>query len=180
MGKNKLALGIVFAILILGIGYYVSTSFMGAKEMEVKEPIEKNEKKDGKESVTTVADVMEDDEKIESQVEKEFPLGMTEAEIQKAIHSMSHSKVYAEQKWTHLEPTQERIDRLLDVLDRNHLDLNHRDLYISILERWKVGDFSKAVSDHNKIWNLQGGTVGKATRLLREEEEAEYRKENFE
>ncbi|MFV8828220.1 DUF6241 domain-containing protein [Alkalihalobacterium sp. APHAB7] len=42
------------------------------------------------------------------------------------------------------------------------------------------GDFSQAVYDHNVIWEIQGGTVGKATRLLTEEEEREYIQMYFE
>ncbi|MEY2196187.1 DUF6241 domain-containing protein [Neobacillus sp. BF23-41] len=71
------------------------------------------------------------------------------------------------------------MDQLLDAVKRDQNGLDHSDLYIGILEKWQVGDFSKAVSDHNKIWELQGGSVGEATRLLTKEEEAEYRKERF-
>jgi hypothetical protein len=41
------------------------------------------------------------------------------------------------------------------------------------LHSWKENNFSSAVSDYNRIWKLQGGTVGKATGLLTPEEEAE-------
>ncbi len=92
---------------------------------------------------------------------------------------MSHAKVLATEKWSHLEPTQERIDRLLDVVERNQNILDHSDLYIRILERWQASNFSNAVTDHNSIWDLQGETIGEATRLLTKEEEAEYIKKHF-
>jgi hypothetical protein len=44
MGKYRSAIVIVFATLVLGIGYYVSTSLIGSKE-EV-EHNDKNEKKE--------------------------------------------------------------------------------------------------------------------------------------
>ncbi len=72
--------------------------------------------------------------------------------------------------------TQEKVDRLLTVVKMN--DYKYKDLYISILERWSKGDFSNAVDDHNKIWELQGGddttNSGRATRLLSPEEEEQY------
>jgi hypothetical protein len=36
---------------------------------------------------------------------------------------------------------------------------------IEILERWKTGDFSKCVEDHNYVWGLLDGTVGEAACL---------------
>ncbi|MFP5110077.1 DUF6241 domain-containing protein [Neobacillus sp. C211] len=177
MGKYRSSIVIVIATIVLGIGYYVSTSLVGSKEA-VKH-VEKNEEKEVIETWTPTDEASEADEVIETQVETEFPEGITEAEVQDAIHSMSHSKVYASEKWSDLEPTQERIDQLLDAVKRDQNGLDHSDLYIGILEKWHVGDFSEAVSDHNKIWELQGGSVGEATRLLTKEEEAEYRKERF-
>ncbi|WP_227521592.1 DUF6241 domain-containing protein [Bacillus alkalisoli] len=40
-------------------------------------------------------------------------------------------------------------------------------------------DFSHAVQDHNAIWSLQNGTVGKATRLLTEREQLRYARKHF-
>lgn len=174
MGNYRSAIVVVIAILVLGIGYFVSTSLIGSQKMI--EPIDNNEEMDVIERWTASDVVMEEDQEIDSQVENEFPVEITKADVQNAIHSMSHSKVYATEKWRYLEPTQARIDRLVDVVkrDKNIFDLS--DLYRSILKKWQVGDFSNAVSDHNSIWDLQGGTVGEATRLLTEEVEAEYRK----
>ena len=182
--KNKSTILIVIAAIVLGFGIYGSTSFIGSKE--VKGPTEKEEKEVVTEPVTTAAEGVGEEENGESEVETasavktEFPLEMAEEEIQNTIHAMSHSKVYAVEKWTHLEPNQERIDRLLDVIESNQDGLNESDLYMEILKRWQAGDFSQAVSDHNEIWKLQGGTIGEATRLLSKEEEGEYRKTNFE
>ncbi|MEY2196188.1 hypothetical protein AB7942_26150 [Neobacillus sp. BF23-41] len=104
MGKYRSAIVIVIATLVLGIGYYVSTSLLGSKEA-VKH-VEKNEEKEAIETWIPTDEASEADEVIETQVETEFPEGMTEDEVQDAIHSMSHSKVYASEKWSDLEPTQ--------------------------------------------------------------------------
>lgn len=177
--KNKSIIIIVVAALVLVMGYYVSTSLIGSKEIKQGEKVED---KDGTDSVTTTAEAVDDQGQMETgtKVERELPLDISEEKIQNSIHAMSHAKVYAKQKWSHLEPTQERIDRLLVILEQNKDELDFDDLYISILKNWQAGDYSDAVSDHNEIWKLQDGTVGKATRLLSEKEQAEYRKKHFE
>ncbi|EAZ85795.1 DUF6241 domain-containing protein [Lysinibacillus fusiformis] len=94
---------------------------------------------------------------------------------------MSHQKVEASVKWGHTEITQEKVDRLLAVCKMN--DYKYKELYISILERWSKGDFSHAVEDHNAIWEMQGGeesrNAGRATHLLRPEEERAYIEHNL-
>lgn len=177
--RNRIVIILSIATLVLGIGYYVSTILAGSEEG--KEPIEQKEVNDVIETWTSNDEVVEEVEevKVESQVEKEFPLDMTEADVQNSIHRMSHAKVLAAEKWSHLEPTQERIDRLLDVVKRNQNILDHSALYIRILERWQANDFSNTVTDHNSIWDLQGGTIGEATRLLTEDEQAAYKEKHF-
>lgn len=73
-------------------------------------------------------------------------------------------------KWGSIEPTQGRIARLLEVVQENRDVYENSGLYLSILERWQENVFSNVVENHNKIRNLQNGTIGKATRLLTEEE----------
>ncbi len=105
-----------------------------------------------------------------------YPDNLIEHKVNEAIHSMSHQKVEASVKWGHTQLTQEKVDRLLAVCKMN--DYKYNELYIPILERWSKGDFSHAIDDHNKIWELQGGedsrNAGRATRLLTPEEEKAY------
>ncbi|WP_280771990.1 DUF6241 domain-containing protein [Salipaludibacillus daqingensis] len=76
--------------------------------------------------------------------------------------------------------TDERIERLIEVIkDNSENDFNHSNLYLTILERWKQGDFSKVDEDHNDIWRLQGGTIGKATGILSNQEEQEFINTHF-
>nr|WP_241680103.1 DUF6241 domain-containing protein [Metabacillus mangrovi] len=95
-------------------------------------------------------------------------------EFCKTIHLMSHQKVASDLKWGAIKMTPERIEILQNLLDEKEAELKHASVYKEILDRWEKGDFSKAVEDHNQIWSLQNGTVGKATRLLTEQEEREY------
>ncbi|MBU9713062.1 DUF6241 domain-containing protein [Evansella tamaricis] len=112
------------------------------------------------------------------EVVEEFPLDLPEHAVQNYLHYMSHQKVYAEQKWGHMQITPERVERLLEVVNAN--SFKHEAVYKDILNRWSNGDFSKAVEDHNAIWDLQNGTIGKATRLMTEEEERAYIERHFE
>ena len=97
---------------------------------------------------------------------------LTDTDYQEYIHGMSHQKVQAEQKWGFYHINSERIDWLLDGL--NNTELSHSNVYRQILEKWANGDFQTADNDHNAIWELQGGTIGRATGVLSSEEEKKY------
>lgn len=117
-------------------------------------------------------------------LEEKYPDDLHSDEMLNAIHYMSHQKVEAEVKWGHEQITQAKIDRLLEIAKNDVITYVNQDLYIDILERWSVGDFSNAVEDHNAIWELQGGkestNSGKATRLLTAAEEEAYIQHNLE
>ena len=97
---------------------------------------------------------------------------LTEEEILNFMHGMSHQKVIAEEKWIYYEMTNERIQFLLHVVKNGNYE--NSDDYLDILNRWAKEDFSDADKDHNRIWDLQGGTVGKATGVMSPKEEQEY------
>lgn len=100
-----------------------------------------------------------------------------EEDFMEAIHFMTHQKVSAGTKWGALEITEERIDDMISVLDEE--DFSREDFYRETLLAWKEGDFSNAVDVHNRIWEIQGGTIGRASRLLTEEEESKYVEAKF-
>ncbi|WP_051189047.1 DUF6241 domain-containing protein [Halalkalibacillus halophilus] len=93
--------------------------------------------------------------------------------FQEYIHGMSHQKIHADEKWGFYLITDRRIEWLLNGLDQVDVGENEEE-YRDILERWKAGDFSQADVDHNIIWNMQGGTIGKATGVMTKEEEQAY------
>lgn len=97
---------------------------------------------------------------------------LSESDVQHYIHGMSHQKVKAKEKWTHYRMTEERIQFLLHIVENS--DFEHKELYLDILKRWEAKDFSQVDEDHNAIWQLQGGTVGRATGILTKEEEEQY------
>lgn len=100
-----------------------------------------------------------------------------EEDFMSALHYMTHQKVTATTKWGSLEITDERINELVKVLDEKEFE--HEIYYRETLKDWKAGDFSNSVDVHNRIWNAQGGTLGRALGLMTADEEAVYKKENF-
>ncbi|WP_226669451.1 DUF6241 domain-containing protein [Metabacillus litoralis] len=97
---------------------------------------------------------------------------LSEEDILNYMHGMSHQKVIAEEKWLHYEMTSERIQYLIGVIESG--DYKNKDKYLTILNKWKDGNFSEADKDHNVIWSLQGGTVGEATGVMSAEQEESY------
>lgn len=89
------------------------------------------------------------------------------AEIKKDMHHMTHEVIIADQKWGRKPLTEENINMLileLELLEPEEVrDQSIKNKLIEILYKWKDGDLSTADEDHNYIWKLQGGTIGKAT-----------------
>ncbi|HZH58749.1 MAG TPA: DUF6241 domain-containing protein [Metabacillus sp.] len=97
---------------------------------------------------------------------------LSEEDILNYMHGMSHQKVIADEKWLHYEMTNERILFLITVIENGQYE--HEEVVLDILNRWKEGDFSQADKDHNAIWSIQGGTIGKATGVMSAEQEQQY------
>lgn len=133
----------------------------------------------------TEAVVLEDENQTQeesvSETEKEEveeKVITTESEFMEVFHHMTHQKVEASPKWGAVQITEQRIDQMLAVLETNELE--HEEFYHKTLSAWKKGDFSNAIHTHNEIWNMQNGTIGKATDLLSKAEEEKYIETHFE
>ncbi|WP_079477577.1 DUF6241 domain-containing protein [Halobacillus salinus] len=173
--KNKIASIIVATLLVisLGGGVWIYTSY--AQEAPTLEP--------GQELTVEVDEASSTDEHVEVEeertqsVEQEFPMDMGEGEVRTALHLMSHQKVKAKKKWGALPLTEERVDRLITVVQSG--DYNNGNQYLDILNAWKNKDFSQADKHHNTIWRMQNGTVGKATGVLNKAQEVAFVEEKF-
>ncbi|MBN8207880.1 hypothetical protein JI666_03860 [Bacillus sp. NTK071] len=101
----------------------------------------------------------------------------SENEFQDYIHGMTHQKVVAKQKWGIYQISDERIDSMLGVLEKikgTPDEYEHFDFYLETLNQWDEDNYQNAVEVHNHIWRLNGGTIGKAKRLMTNEEEQKY------
>lgn len=162
MKKKILIIG--GAIIFVSVLSYNSFSEMNKGSVSIKETTVENVEDGGT--------IIEIEEKEAIPVEQEYQMDMSEYSVQDAIHGMSHQKIEAEKKWGFVPLTAERVERLIKVVETNPYE--HDTLYLSILNRWKNNDFSQVDSDHNAIWDLQNGNVGRATGILSAEEEKEF------
>lgn len=130
----------------------------------------------GKDIVETIIEI---EETREQPIEEELPKDLPEDSVQQVIHNMSHQKVIADEKWGFLPLTAERVERLKYIIELDKRSYQHADVYLDILNRWENKDFSQVDNDHNAIWSLQSGTIGKAKGILSIEEEKAFIKKHF-
>ncbi|MCA0984081.1 DUF6241 domain-containing protein [Halobacillus yeomjeoni] len=173
---------IVFSLLGLlivggGVMWYAQGELMPSNGNEV----ETAKNSHGAQGAVSGAVTEEDLETFEE--EGKNPFGETipadklsEDNVKDYIHGMSHQKVKAKKKWYFYEMHPERITWLLESLDQ--VELKHEDVYKRILKKWQAGNFDTVDDDHNAIWNLNNGTVGKATGILSPEEEKKFVEKN--
>lgn len=103
----------------------------------------------------------------------------TDDYIQDQIHHMTHQKVEAAQKWHSIFMTPEAVEELSAFIDENEDRLIHYKTYREILDRWVAGDFSQVDEDHNIVWRMQDGTIGRATGILSPQEELRFIEGHF-
>lgn len=98
-------------------------------------------------------------------IESTNPVGIwNDEEVQNVLHRMSHEKVIADEKWgERIEMSEENIKKMSWIIEENKDRLIRYETYREIIDKWMEGNFKSADDDHNTIWNIQGGTVGKAT-----------------
>ncbi|WP_163530945.1 DUF6241 domain-containing protein [Halobacillus ihumii] len=136
-----------------------------------------------KEQKQTMKEVNEPTEQKEIKAVEDEKKLLDEFAFQDELHAMTHQKVEAEKKWGDEQITPKKIDEMLGILmavkQSDNMEYKHFDFYWEALNKWDKGNFDNAVIVHNRIWNLQNGTIGKATGFLSHEEEEEYIAENF-
>jgi predicted RND superfamily exporter protein len=100
-----------------------------------------------------------------------------QSEIMAVMHQMTHQKIQANEKWGAIPMIQENIDQVYEIIEAN--DFQEKDILLPIISRWKDGNFNRVDKDHNAIWKLQGGSIGKAYGIMSEEEERWFVIKNF-
>jgi hypothetical protein len=80
------------------------------------------------------------------------------------MHELANSLIIAEDNRVGKERymTKENINEALTYAKTMQESAELESL-ISILDNWKKGNFSKIVTDHNVVWAILDGTVGRAT-----------------
>lgn len=160
---------LVSLAILAGAGYWAYKSLTTSDEQQISNAAEEAE------------DKLQQGEDTEAPKANELveTVGLSEGEFQIHLHQMTHQKIQATEKRGAIEMTPERIDEMLKILRANEGAYKEYEFYEQSLSAWEEGNFSNAVNVHNTIWEWHNGTVGRATGLLSEEQEAEYVENNF-
>lgn len=102
----------------------------------------------------------------------------TEEDVLEILHNMTHQKVRSEEKWGFVHINEVNLLALKEVLQKNPAFNQNIDM-LSIVNDWINNDFSNIVAEHNSIWKMRNGSVGKAYGILSTSEEAALVKEQF-
>lgn len=105
-------------------------------------------------------------------------LNWNQEEVVSTMHKMIHQKVDADDKWGAVQMTNDRLDVLISLVKDSKFP--NRGKLLAMLSTWRSGDFSYAWKDHNALWEMQGGTVGRAKGNATEEEEKQFIEDHFE
>ncbi|SES75886.1 hypothetical protein SAMN05421676_101378 [Salinibacillus kushneri] len=176
MKKAWIIIGIIFLFIggaFIGVYYGLTTTADGSEsaDNQAQEKIEE-EREDIKGTITEKDLQTFAEQSLNPFGTEEKKTELRDVHFQEFIHGMSHQKVKASKKWGFYELHPKRVEWLLSALDQ--VEVTHEAVYRDILVKWSERDFTEVDQDHNAIWELQNGTVGKATGILSAEEEQAY------
>ena len=102
----------------------------------------------------------------------------SEGDVFEILHNMTHQKVRSEEKWGFVHINEVNLLAVKEVLKENPSFNQNIDM-LSIVTDWLNNDFSNIVAEHNSIWKMKDGSVGKAYGILSPSEEAALVKQQF-
>lgn len=102
----------------------------------------------------------------------------SEEDVLEILHNMTHQKVRSEEKWGFVHINEVNLLAVKEVLQENPTFNQTIDM-LSIVTDWLNNDFSNIVAEHNSIWKMKNGSVGKAYGILSPSEEEALVKEQF-
>ncbi|MGD6901568.1 DUF6241 domain-containing protein [Bacillus infantis] len=108
-----------------------------------------------------------------------FPADQSSAEkeVMDTMHFMTHQKVIAEKKAGAVEMSKENVEKLFSILQSS--DFERKERLLEIAAKWRGEEFTGIIEDHNYFWELEGGQVGKAYRVLKPSDEEKFIENNF-
>lgn len=109
-------------------------------------------------SKVSIEEVKEKTVQNESQVKTQA----TEKDTLTRIHYMANSLIIAEDGhiWGKEKITKDKLESL--IIEVSNSNFNYKVDLLAILNKWKNNDFSTVVDDHNFVWKLLDGTIGRA------------------
>jgi hypothetical protein len=118
------------------------------------------------------------DEINQAKIALDIDQSPSEKDIADILHNMTHQKVRSEDKWGFVQITEVNLLALKEVLQENPAFNQNIDM-LTIVTGWLNNHFGNVVAEHNLIWNMKNGSVGKAYGILSPSEEAALVKEQF-
>lgn len=160
--KLTIRIILVFSTLMtLGaIMFFVTTSnvwdykqFMGIKQVKAEGQVIKT-KENAKENTEEITKVVRT---------KENTKVYTELEVVNMMHEMVNTLIIAEDNkvWGKKEVNKDSVLELLNMIESTE-DFNKKVLVTEIAKDWEMGNFDNVVIDHNIVWGILDGTVGRA------------------
>lgn len=155
----------------------IALALIGIGSFQVLESLERGAEKESGETPDkeTIADSTEKMEGLE--FAQTVPDDASEQALLAMMHKMTHQKVIASEKWGLIRMNDDSIAKAKQILLDS--DFNSKEGLLDIIEKWENGQFDQVDEDHNYIWNLQGGSIGRATGILNEQQEQEFIRNNF-
>lgn len=95
-------------------------------------------------------------------------------DIIRDMHKMANSLIEADAIWGKAEMNRKNVDEMYVAL---HLqsESDEKKILQEVIEKWDKADFSSIDADHNRIWNLLDGKIGRATGINNKEVEKAIR-----
>lgn len=171
---------VLLSLVLLSIAFFAFIIISDMKEASELKEVKSQQKQKIVEEIVKKEKQAEENGMGDLLILPLYPM-MLKEQILEVIHSMSHQKVVADDKWSHIPLIEETIDQLYYFLQRDNLRLreDERYFFLNMITKWKNKDFSGTLEVHNATWSMLGGTIGEANDLMSKEDEKKYIIEAF-
>lgn len=150
---KKLIIGGLIILVGISVGSYKVATNMVSSNSAKSKVVAVNEIAEEKTAVLAKPVI----EKVDSQK------AATRIEIITEIHEMANTLIIAEDNkiWGRQIVTKDSVSQLLNILNTSK-PFEEKETFIAIAKKWKSGDFANIVYDHNTVWKMLDGTIGRA------------------
>jgi hypothetical protein len=121
----------------------------------------------------------EADSALKSALDPNVTIVNGEDSIVAIMHHLTHQKVEASDKWANVQMTPERVTMVRQIIETRGQEWKHKSELLAMAKKWETGDFSEIDKDHNFLWDLEGGNIGKATGILSAADEQAFIAKTF-
>jgi len=163
MRKKLIITGILIGMIIIGIVSFKLT--LGSIDRDV------NDLSDASEVVNPIYFTQEpvmqnssfaETEKLVQVIEEPLIENQPLLAATNMVHDMANSLIKSDHIWYTLSINKATVEELMKLINSIE-ECEEKSVLLRIAEGWKKGDFTNIQHDHNEVWNMLDGTIGKAT-----------------